>query len=183
MEAATEEELLVIWKTKSENDFFKVLLATYQKRIFYFLLRKLNDQESAKDATQTVFIKVFQHLQKFKGESSFYTWIYAIARNVSYDFLKKQQKSYAIFNSIPTEDQYSWRADESTLNSVEIENILQKAIETLPEKQKKVFELRYFDEMSYKEMAELLGGSVGGLKASYHHAAQKVETFLKNQDL
>ncbi len=137
--------------------------------------------DDANDVLQNTFIKVYKNIGKFNRDSKIYTWIYRIATNESITFLnrKKKKRTEAIDgdeNSI----EYSLRAD-TFFDGNEAELALQKAILQLPEKQKTVFNLRYYDEMSYKDMSEMLETSVGALKASYHHAVKKIENYVKGQ--
>ena len=122
---------------------------------------------------QNVFIKVFKSVKGFKAESKIYTWLYRIATNEALSFLRKKKKSAQTSVEIPEviADQF-FDVDRAVIQ-------LKCAIETLPEKQRAVFNMRYYDEMSYKDIAESLGGTVGSLKASFHHAMKKVEHYLK----
>ncbi|HRF16175.1 MAG TPA: sigma-70 family RNA polymerase sigma factor, partial [Bacteroidia bacterium] len=134
----------------------------------------------ADDLTQTTFIKAWKALGNFRADAQLYTWLYRIATNECYTFLKNKRKRYFI----PIHDVEAELADklehEPSLKANELELKLQKAILSLPEKQRVVFNLRYYDEMKYEDMSEVLGTSVGALKASYHHAAQKIEKFLQS---
>jgi RNA polymerase sigma-70 factor (ECF subfamily) len=137
--------------------------------------------EDANDVVQNTFIKVYRNIEKFNRDSKMYTWIYRIATNESLTFLNKRKK-------IQTEaidgDEYSLEnrlSSDPFFDGNEAELMLQKAILLLPEKQKAVFNLRYYDEISYKDMSEMLDTSVGALKASYHHAVKKIEGFIKRQ--
>ena len=135
--------------------------------------------EDANDVTQNTFIKVWKNLHKFKGDSKIYTWIYTIATNESINFLNKKKKHY--FESL---DLVSYRLFEnfsadSYFDGDDIERKLQEAILTLPTKQRITFNMKYFDKMKYDEISEILGTSVGALKANYHHAKNKIEEFFK----
>lgn len=136
--------------------------------------------EDADDVVQNTFIKVFKNLDKFKGNSKLYTWIYRIATNESLTFLKNRKRrhsesiddtEYTIENNLVADEYFD-------ANNAQL--ILQKAIIALPEKQKAVFNLRYYEEMPYNDISEILETSVGALKASYHHAVKKIEEFIKN---
>lgn len=137
------------------------------------------DHEDADDVTQNVFIKVWKNLNKFSGNSQLYTWIYRIAVNETSTFLTKKNKvqnvsfddvAFKLANSLESDVHYP---------GDEIERKLQEAIQTLPEKQKLVFQMRYYEEMKYEDISEVLQTSVGALKASYHHAVKKIESHLK----
>jgi RNA polymerase sigma factor (sigma-70 family) len=159
---------------------FHMLMTKYQKRVYWQVRRIIIDHDDANDVVQNTFIKVWKNLAGFKETSQFYTWLYRIATNESLTFLKqKKAPLYVPFESI--ERGLSRKlTDDNFFKADEIEKKLQQAMLTLPEKQRIVFNLRYYDEMPYEEMAGVLETSVGALKASYHHAVKKIEDFLKN---
>jgi len=127
---------------------------------------------------QNTFVKVFQHLSKFKGESKLFSWMYRIATNEAITFINQRAKRSGITNSeLQTKLADNLKAD-AYFDGDEIQLKLQKAIIQLPEKQQLVFKMRYFEEIKYEEMSEILGTSVGALKASYHHAVKKIENFM-----
>jgi RNA polymerase sigma-70 factor (ECF subfamily) len=133
--------------------------------------------DDANDVIQNTFIKVWKALPNFRGDSQLYTWLYRIATNEALSFLKKKKKH--LFQSIDTVSfQLKSQIDGSYFTGSEIEKKLQKAILSLPTKQRLVFNMKYFDELKYQEISEILGTSVGALKASYHHAKQKMEKYL-----
>lgn len=135
----------------------------------------------ADDVVQNTFIKVYKNIDRFKGESKLYTWIYRIATNESLTFLKKRQKRFS--ESIDAGNSnltHNLKAD-TYFDGNAIQMKLQNAILLLPDKQKAVFNLRYYEEMPYSDMSEILETSVGALKASYHHAVKKIEEHLKNE--
>jgi len=137
--------------------------------------------EDADDVVQNTFVKVFRNIEKFNKESKLYTWIYRIATNESITHLRKKKRSRE--DSLDNEDNHlimTLKADQF-FDGNEASLVLQRALVKLPEKQKEVFNLRYFDEMPYNEMSKMLDTSVGALKASYHHAVKKVELFIKNE--
>jgi RNA polymerase sigma-70 factor (ECF subfamily) len=159
---------------------FNLLVTHFQERVYLLARKMVIDHDDANDITQDVFIKVYQNLEKFRGDSSLFTWIYRITSNECISFLRKKK----IRNFLPwsqSSDNWKSRIDNSPLISGdEIQKKLQKAILTLPEKQRLVFNLKYFDELKYEEIAEITGTSVGGLKASYHLAVKKIEQFLND---
>jgi len=176
----TDTELLELVALNKENGF-RALMHQYQEQTYWHIRRMVTTHEDADDVVQNTFIKVFRNLDRFKGQSKLYTWIYRIATNESLTFLKKRKKRQA--ESIDESDnnlENNLVAD-SFFDGSNIQLILQKAIIALPEKQKAVFTLRYYEEMPYKEMAEVLDTSVGALKASYHHAVKKIEEYLCNE--
>jgi RNA polymerase sigma factor (sigma-70 family) len=139
----------------------------------------LISHEDSNDVTQNTFIKVFENLIKFKGESKIYTWIYKIATNESLSFLKKNRKYF--FESIDnvSSSLITNLTSENYFDGNEGEKKLQKAILTLPIKQRLTFNMKYFDNMKYKQISQILGTSVGALKANYHHAKNKIQKYLK----
>lgn len=168
--------LLDLPTTKEKG--FRLLMNTYQERVYWHVRRMTHIHEDADDVMQNTFIKVFKNIDKYKGESKLYTWIYRIATNECITFLNKKKKrqhqqyeSEIDMLSQLKADPY-WDGDEAQL-------MLQMAIETLPEKQKAVFCLKYYDNLKYKEISEILETSEGALKASYHHAVKKIEDYVK----
>ncbi len=177
----TDEQILSLLENEaSYEQGFKALMSIYQERLYWHVRRMLDNHEDANDVIQNVFIKVFRNIKKFKGDSKLYTWLYRIATNESITFLNKRNKKAT--NSL--DDELSTVAHQLTADSYfdadEAQRHLKAAIAILPEKQKAVFNLRYYEEMPYIEMAKVLDTTVGALKASYHHALKKVETYLKN---
>ena len=164
---------------ETRNYAFNLLVREYQKRLYWHIRKILLDHDDTDDVLQNVFIKVWRNLDNFKGESQLFTWLYRIATNESINFLNQKKKRAGI----PLDDVSSFLANnlESELyfNGDEIQLKLQKAILTLPDKQRIVFNLKYFEEMKYEEMSKILETSVGALKASYHHAVKKIEDYLK----
>ncbi len=158
------------------------LVKKYQERIYWHIRRLVVDHEDANDVMQNVFIKVWKGLDNFKENSQFYTWLYRIATNESISFLEQQKRKRADYSlsDIGNHLENKMKADK-TFDAQKLEWKLQLAIQKLPEKQRIVFNLRYFDEMPYEEMSRVLETSEGGLKASYHHAAKKIEEFLLNE--
>ncbi len=137
------------------------------------------DHDDTNDVVQNTFIKIWKALPNFRGDSKIYTWLYRIATNESITFLKKKRKH--LFQSIDEVSHgLSSQIDGPYFDGDEIERKLQKAILTLPTKQRLVFNMKYFDELKYDEISEILGTSVGALKASYHHAKNKIEDYLTN---
>jgi len=137
------------------------------------------DHDDADDLVQETFIKVWKNLDVFRAESGLYTWIYRIACNEALSFLKKKKLKYAFLPGNYDHQLANKLADDNFFSGDEIERKLQNAIITLPEKQRLVFNLRYYDELKYEDMSEILGTSVGALKASYHIAVKKVEENVK----
>ena len=158
------------------------MMDKYQDRLFSTILRIVGNTDDAADVLQNCFIKAYRALDRFEKKSQLYTWLYRIATNESFTFLRKKKRIYTasledlsgVANQI---------ASSKTLDSDKIEALLKEAIDALPEKQQIVFIMRYYDEIPYDKMAIELGTSKGSLKASFHHAVKKVEAYLKNSDI
>lgn len=184
MAGATEHEsdhlLLAAFRNERSKDAaFTKLVRKYQERLYWHIRRMVVAHEDANDVLQNVFIKVWRNLADFREESNLYTWLYRISTNETLSWMEQQKKRTSISLS-GDEDIFAEQLKaEKDFNPGKIEWKLQQAIQTLPEKQRIVFNLRYYDEMPYEEMANVLGTSTGALKASYHHAVKKVEAFLK----
>ncbi len=166
----------------ARNVAFNQLVRKYQQKVYWHVRKMVIDHNDADDLTQDVFVKVWKHLENFRQDASLYTWIYRIATNECLNFLgSKRRKFFLPLNDITAELTAKVEADPG-LSGDDIERRLQKAILTLPDKQRLVFNLRYYDEMPYEQMAEVTGTSVGALKASYHHAAKKIEHYMTTAD-
>jgi RNA polymerase sigma-70 factor (ECF subfamily) len=164
---------------KTQNQAFKKLLQEYQKPLYNHIRTIVLNHYDTDDVLQNTFVKVFQYLNKFKGESKLFSWIYRIATNEALTFLNQKAK----INGVTSETLQNKTIDnlkaDVYFDGNEIQIKLQKAIASLPEKQQLVFKMKYFEELKYEEISEILGTSVGALKASYHHAVKKIETFVK----
>jgi RNA polymerase sigma-70 factor (ECF subfamily) len=161
---------------------FTELMRRYQERVYWVARRIVGSHDDADDIVQETFVKAYLALGEFRGDSSFFTWIYRIAVNLSLNALRKRQvlnylqESELLSRILPSPDN-----PEKSLEASETESALQRAVATLPEKQKAVFIMRYFDEMSYEEIGRVLKTSVGGLKANYFHALRKVREYLRHE--
>jgi RNA polymerase sigma-70 factor (ECF subfamily) len=177
----SDSELLEKFRVESTRNYaFHLLVTKYQKRLYWQVRRIIIDHDDANDVVQNVFIKVWKNLDGFKESSQLYTWLFRIATNESLTFLKQRRASlYTPFENVEG-GLARKKTDDNFFSPDEIERKLHNAILTLPEKQRIVFNMRYYDETPYEQMAEILETSVGALKASYHHAVKKVEDFLKN---
>jgi len=181
----SSDDLRLIREFKNGNEqAFNQLVIRYQEKIYWIVRRMVNDHDEADDITQDVFIKVYKSLKTFKGESSFYTWVYRIAVNRSLNAIrrKKLRKTFSFGEQEPVQFQSSEPLPLDRLEQEERRKLIQQAIDLLPEKQKKVFVLRYFEELPYEEISKILGTSVGGLKANYFFAVKKIGEFLKNAE-
>ena len=167
--------------SKTQNNAFQKLLSDYKRPLYNQIRNIVLDHDDANDVLQNTFIKVFQNLNNFKGESKLYSWIYRIATNEAITFINKKAKlGGATSGELKSRIVENLEAD-THFDGNEIQIKLQKAILTLPEKQQLVFNMRYFEEVKYEEMSTILGTSVGALKASYHLAVKKIENFM-NKD-
>ncbi len=163
---------------QTQNAAFEVLLSTYQKPLYHHIRNIVIDHDDADDVLQNTFIKVFQNLKNFKGDSKLFSWIYRIATNESLTFIKqKAQKNKVSTEELQIKIIDNLRAD-IYFDGNEIQLKLHKAIALLPEKQQLVFKMKYFQELKYEEISEILGTSIGALKASYHHAVKKIEAYV-----
>ncbi|WBU88747.1 RNA polymerase sigma factor [Cellulophaga omnivescoria] len=177
----TEETLVHQLKEKnSQAKAFEVLVDTYKERLYWHIRKIVLNHDDADDVLQNTFIKVFRNINKFKGDSKLFSWIYRIATNESLSFLKTKSKMLGVTSEELQELLLENLQSDVYFEGDEIQLKLQKAISTLPEKQKLVFNMKYFDELKYEEISDILGTSVGGLKASYHQAAKKIENYLKS---
>ena len=154
---------------------FKKLLADYKERLYWHIRKIVINHEDADDVLQNTFIKVFENVSKFKGNSNIYTWMYKIATHESLNLLSKKSRKLGISNEEWIEKRADQLESDVYFEGDAMQLKLQKAIATLPEKQRLVFNMRYFEEMKYEKMSEILETSVGGLKASYHHAVKKIK--------
>jgi RNA polymerase sigma-70 factor (ECF subfamily) len=161
-----------------QNLAFDRLVKKYQQKIYWHIRKMVIDHEDANDLTQDTFVKVWKGLHTFQGTSQLFTWIYRIATNECLTFLEKKKKKFFI----PIKDinkELAQKLDTSPhINGDEIQLKLQKALLTLPDKQRLVFNMKYFDELSYEEISEIVNTSVGALKTSYHIAVKKIEDFI-----
>lgn len=158
---------------------FRLLMNKYQERLYWHIRRLVIDHDDANDVMQNCMIKVYKNIDKFEGKSQLYTWLYRIATNEAITFLhQKEKRTTSSIHEQEVDLANQLRAD-AYFNGDDTQLKLQLAIQTLPEKQRLVFNMRYFEEMNYQDMSEVLDTSVGALKASYHHAVKKIETFFQ----
>ena len=172
-----ETELLLLLE-KDVNNGFRLLVKRYSQPIYWHIRKIVYTHADADDITQNVFIKVFQNLSGFKRNSSLKTWIYKIATNESLNFINGAAQKKNIRSDELVIQLSSQLKDDNFFDGDEIQFKLQQAIAELPEKQRIVFNMKYFDDIKYEDMSEILETSVGALKSSYHHASKKVEQFL-----
>ncbi|MRX66114.1 RNA polymerase sigma factor [Maribacter luteus] len=176
----TEETLVdELRQEKTQAKAFEVLVNTYKERLYWHIRRIVLNHDDTDDVLQNTFIKVYKNINGFKGESQLYSWMYRIATNEALSFLKKQSKNQGISDTELQDRMVANLQADVYFDGDEIQLKLQKAIASLPEKQKLVFNMKYYQEMKYEEISAVLQTSVGALKASYHLAIKKLEKFLK----
>lgn len=177
----SDSELIALFrKNDSRHYAFNLIVRKYQERIYWHIRRMIINHDDSDDVVQNTFIKAWEGLDNFREESKLFTWLYRIATNEALTFLKQKKRMFflpildsekALSNSISTDEYF---------DGDEIRRKLQKAILSLPEKQRVVFNMKYFDEMKYEEISKILSTTVGALKASYHHAVKKIEKYIEN---
>ena len=181
MEPLSDQELIQEVR-EGKRRAYTELMHRYQERVYWVARRIVGGHEDADDVTQETFVKAYLALGEFRGDSSFFTWLYRIAVNLSLNTIRKRQVLSYIHESellgrfLPSHDDPSERLEQE-----ETATLLERAIAQLPEKQRAVFVLRYHDELSYEEIAKILKTSIGGLKANYFHALRKVREHLRNE--
>jgi len=175
-----EEELLKQLSNPSKRAAaFSTLVRTYQERLYWHIRKMVLSHEDSNDVLQNTFMKAWNGIDGFRGESQLSTWLYRIATNETLTFLaNKRMRNTNSLDEIEDGLILNLRAD-SYFNGTEIQLRLQEAILTLPEKQRLVFNMKYFEDITYEEMENILGTSVGALKASYHHAVKKIEKYFE----
>ena len=162
----------------TQENSYRELISQYKERLYWHIRKIVMDHDDADDVLQNTFIKVFKNIKNFKGESKLYSWMYRIATNESITFLNKKANIRRVdYETLQNQMVEKLHADVY-FDGDEIQLKLQKAVITLPQKQQLVFNMKYFDNMKYEDISEILGTSVGALKASYHHARKKIEAFV-----
>lgn len=175
-----EETLVQELKTKhTQAQAFEVLVNTYKERLYWQIRGIVLNHDDADDVLQNTFIKIYRNIDGFKGDSQLFSWMYRIATNEALSFIKQRARMQGITDVDYQEKLVSNLQADVFFEGDEIQLKLQQAIATLPEKQKLVFNMKYFQELKYEEISKILHTSVGGLKASYHLAVKKVEQYLK----
>jgi RNA polymerase sigma-70 factor (ECF subfamily) len=164
---------------KTQNDAFRKLMSDYKRPLYSHIRSIVLDHDDADDVLQNTFVKVFQYLKGFKGESKLFSWMYRIATNEAITFLKQRARKSGIKNETLQNKMIDNLAADIYFDGNEIQLKLQRAVACLPEKQQLVFKMKYFQELKYEEISDILGTSVGALKASFHHAVKKIEDYVK----
>jgi len=176
-----EEEILLkrLQDPKTLKKAFGELVTLYKERLYWHIRNMVKDHDDTDDILQNTFIKIFKNVHSFKGDSQLYSWMYRIATNESLTFLNSKSKRIHLNSEELQKNLIENLESDVYFEGDEIQLKLQKAISILPEKQQLVFNMKYFQELKYREMSNILGTSEGALKASYHIAVKKIEEFLK----
>lgn len=178
-----EKEVLALLQDKeTQKRGFEMVVAEYGEQLYWQIRRMVLSHEDANDLLQNTFIKAWMNLDYFRAESKLSTWLYRIALNECLTFLNKQQSRNTVTLDDPEASVLQKLESDSFFSGDKVQMLLQQALLTLPEKQRMVFNLKYYQEMKYEEMSEIFGTSVGALKASYHHAVKKIEKYLAEAD-
>ena len=181
----TDEQILhLALHPRTREEGFRLLVVTYQERLYQLIRRQLPSHDDADDVLQNTYMKVFRHLGSFEGKSSLFTWLYRIAQNEVHNQLNRSSKLKVVDMSEKAEvkAQAQVKAEEY-VNMDNLNAWVERAVAELPERQQMVFRMRYYDELSYKEIAEILQLTEGALKASFHHAVKKIEEQLRAKQI
>lgn len=179
-----DEEAIIeqLYKQDTVREAFGKIVEHYSQPLYWQIRRMVIDHDDANDVLQNTFIKAWGNIESFRGDAKLSTWLYKIAINESVTFINKKKA----LNNLSIDDDNLFLTNnlvaDKFFDGNEAQVKLQKAIATLPDKQRLVFNMRYYDEMKYEDMSEILGTSVGALKASYHHAVKKIEAFFSERD-
>ena len=179
--SSDDQILHLLQNEKNLEQGFRLLMVHYQERLYAHIRRMVNGHEDANDVLQNTFIKVFRNIEKFEGNSKLYTWLYRIATNETITFLNKKKRKSTTSIDDEELDMANRLSAETYFDGDSAQKSLQQALELLPEKQRLVFNMRYYDEMSYQAISDVLETSVGALKASYHHAVKKIEQYIRQE--
>ncbi|MCU0319193.1 MAG: RNA polymerase sigma factor [Flavobacteriales bacterium] len=180
MNALSDEELLRLFREeRTRHQAFDQLMRQYQQRLYHFVRRMVNDHDAAQDVLQDSFVKIWHSLPDFRGGSALYSWMYRIVHNQCLDHLRKANRRTFVGTDHLSDNGTGAPDASAHLSSDEIGLLLQQALMRLPDKQRAVFTMRYFDELKYEDMSRITGTSVGALKSSYHIAVKKIEQWLQ----
>jgi RNA polymerase sigma-70 factor (ECF subfamily) len=181
---AVKEQILLdqLQDPRQKEAAFSLMVREYQRMLYYHIRRMVIDHEDADDVLQNTFLKAWRYLDKFRGDSALRTWLYRIATNEALTHLNQRKKrNYQDVETLEDDLQHS-QGQAVGPDGDEIQHRLGQAIALLPERQRAVFNMRYYDELKYDEISKILEVSVGALKASYHHAVKKIEKYLCEND-
>ena len=179
----TDETVLIeqLINVQTKEKAFKELISLYKERLYWHVRKIVISHDDADDVLQNTFIKIYKNIGKFKQESKLFSWMYRIATNEAITFINKRNKERKVDISEVQEHLVSTLESDIHFSGEEIQKILQEAVASLPQKQQLVFNMKYFDNIKYTQISEILGTSVGALKASYFHAVKKIESYIKKQ--
>lgn len=179
----TEKEIILkLQEPDQQREAFEWIVNTYKEQLYYQIRRMVLSHEDADDLLQNTFIKAWNNLEYFRGEAKLSTWLYRIALNECLNFLNKQRAQKHLSIEESEANLLNQLESDPYFDGDQTQLLFEKAIQTLPEKQRIIFHLKYFQDMKYNEISEIMGTSVGALKASYHHAVKKIEDFFKQND-
>jgi RNA polymerase sigma factor (sigma-70 family) len=176
----TDAELIKAYKNGDVTGYNEIVLR-YQQQVYWTIRKMVNSHDDADDLTQEVFIKVYTALKEFREESNLFTWLYRIATNFSINHIRKSKIRNTVSFEIINEPESAERKSDETIDDNMNRRILTEAIETLPAQQRAVFNMRYYDELSYDDISKILNKSVGGVKANYFHAVKKLSDYFKTK--
>ena len=178
-----EQEIIQLYASGAGDSALRLMMRTFQQVLYKHIRRMVVDHDATDDLLQMTFIKAWQNLGHFRGDSRLKTWLYTIASNQCLSYLKKKRRVFFLsIHDIEPELNRQLKAGTDVLDGDEISLRLQSAVLQLPDKQRLVFNMKYYDELDYETMSRITGTSVGALKASYHHAVQKIQKQIKNSD-
>lgn len=182
MEHLQDEKAFIaeLLNPETQNAAFRQLVSRYSRPLYSHIRNIVLDHDDTDDVLQNTFIKVFGNLKNFKGESKLYSWMYRIATNEAITFINQRARKSGISNEDIQQKAIENLQADDYFEGDALQLKLQQAVATLPEKQQLVFKMKYFEEIKYEDMSEILGTSVGALKASYHHAVKKIEEYINN---
>lgn len=179
----TEKEIILrLQEPDQQREAFEWIVNTYKEQLYYQIRRIVLSHEDADDLLQNTFIKAWNNLEYFRGEAKLSTWLYRIALNECLNFLNKQRAQKHLSIEESEANLLNQLESDPYFDGDQTQLLFEKAIQTLPEKQRIIFHLKYFQDMKYNEISEIMGTSIGALKASYHHAVKKIEEFFKQND-
>lgn len=176
------EVLLLLQDESTQRKGFEMVVSQYSEQLYWQIRRMVLSHDDANDLLQNTFIKAWMSIDYFRAEAKLSTWLYRIALNECITFLNKQRATNTVAIDDPEAAVVQNLQSDPYFSGDEAQLMLQKALQSLPEKQRMVFNLKYFQEMKYEEMSDIFGTTVGALKASFHHAVKKIEKFLVNID-
>ena len=178
----TQQSLFInsLKQPATKEEAFKRLVSEYKERLYWHIRKLVLDHDDANDVVQNTFIKIHLNIDKFKGNSSLYTWMYRIATNESLNFINSKASKMGLQNQEWIEAKAEGLMADSFFDGDNAAYLLQKAVARLPEKQRVVFNMKYFDNLTYDVISDILDTSIGALKASYHHAVKKIKTELND---